>query len=356
MRFTRRTPKMLHRIAACGLALLPALAAGCGGDAEPAATAEAGPAAPAADRPPWERVPPDSLYGATPVENLSLTEVVLDVAELPPGWGGMRIAAISDLNLGMWEGNEQVAAAAVRTAVEARADLIVLLGDYISEGLDTEALRRVLAPLRGRNALAVLGDRDVRSDSVEAAVVATLESAGVRVLRNGAAPVTRNGARAMVAGVHPDVVNDGWGTQEYVLASLGAGATTPLLLLHHPALLARVPEGRFAAALAGNTVCGPVEVPGTPRLSWLVGEALPGAAAPGAERLFVAEGTVMYVTCGVGYSFLPARFGGTPEVALVTLRSAAAERDDEPAPATGDTTAADSALRAADAAAADTTG
>lgn len=342
--------------AVCGLALLPALTAGCGGDAEPAATAEAAPAAASADRPPWELIPPDSLYGATPAENLSLTEVVLDVAELPDGWEGMRIAAISDLNLGMWEGNEDVAAAAVRTAVEARADLIVLLGDYISEGLDTDALRRVLAPLRGQNALAVLGDRDVRTDSVEAVIVATLEASGVRVLRSGSVPITRNGSTAMVAGVHPDIVDDGWDTQGYVLATLGGGATTPLLLLHHPALLGRVPEDRFAAALAGNTVCGPVEVPGTPRLSWLVGEALPGAAAAGAERLFIMEGTVMYVTCGVGYSFLPARFGGTPEVALVTLRSSAGAQPEEPASAAGDTTAADSALRAADAASADTTG
>lgn len=349
---------MPHRVAfACGIALLPALLVGCGGDAEPAATAEAAPAATVDERAPWERIPPDSLYGATPAENLTLADVVLDVAVLPQGWDGMRIAAISDLNLGMWEGNEDVAAAAVRAAVEARPDLIVLLGDYIAEGLDTGALRRVLAPLRDRNALAVLGDRDIRSDSVEAAIVSALEAAGVRVLRNGTASITRNGSTAMVAGAHPDLVNDGWGTQEYVLATLGGGATTPLLLLHHPALLGRVPEDRFAAALAGNTVCGPVEVPGTPRLSWLVGEALPGAAAPGAERLFVMEGTVMYVTCGVGYGFLPARFGGTPEVALVTLRSGAGETQEDAA-AAADTAAADSALEAAGArpAPADTTG
>lgn len=307
---------------ACCLALALATAA-CGGDAESVATAEPAAVAQSATPEPWERIPPDSLYGATPLETLAATAVVLDVAELPEGWEGMRIAAISDLQLGLWEGSEEVAAAAVRAAVEANPDLIVLLGDYIAEGLDTGALQRVLAPLGGKNALAVLGDRDVRSDSVEAAITRALEASGVRVLRNGSVPITRNGSTAAVAGVHPDLVTEGWGTQEYVLATLGGGAVTPLLLLHHAPLLARAPEGKFAAALAGNTVCGPIEVPGTPRLAWLANEALPGGAVPGAERLFVVEETVMFVTCGVGYAFLPMRFGGRPEVAIVTLRSPA---------------------------------
>lgn len=335
---TRHTDR--SRLACC-LALALATA-GCGGDAESAATGEQAPAviSTGASEKPWDRIPPDSLYGATPVENLAVTEVVLDVHSLPTGWEGMRIAAISDLQLGLWDENEEVAAAAIRLAVEADPDLIVLLGDYIADGLDTDALRRVLAPLRGRTALAVLGDRDVRSDSVEAEITRALEASGVRVLRNGALPVTRNGSTAAVAGVHPDLVNDGWGTQEYVLATLGGGAVTPLLLLHHPPLLARAPERKFAAALAGNTVCGPVEVPGTPRLAWLVNEALPGGAVPGADRFFVVEETVMFVTCGVGYSFVPTRFGGRPEVAIVTLRSpAGAPEMEEPA---ADTTPADS--------------
>lgn len=331
------------------LLLATVSASGCGDDSEPAAAAEAATPEAADGREPWERIPADSLYGATPVENLSLTEVVLDVADLPEGWEGMRIAAISDLQLGMWAGNEEVAAAAVKRAVAANPDLIVLLGDYIAEGLDTGALQRVLAPLRGRNALAVLGDRDVRSDSVEAAITRALEASAVQVLRNGSAQVTHNGSTAAIAGVHPDLVSDSWGDQEYVLATLGGGGPTPLLLMHHPPLLARAPEGKYAAALAGNIVCGPVEVPGTPRLSWLESEALPGAAVEGAERLFVAEGTVMYVTCGVGYSFIPTRFGGTPEVAIVTLRSAAEAQEVQEEEA-ADTTAADSAIQAATAA------
>lgn len=323
-----------HALAMLGLALLAA----CGDDAASAAPEPATPPALAGPAGAWETMPIDSLYGATAAENVRVTTVVLDVRELPEGWDGMQIVAISDLQLGLWSDSERVAAAAIRRAVAENPDLIVLLGDYIAEGSDTAALARVLAPLRGRAALAVLGDRDVRSDSMEAWITATLNASGVRVLKNGSVPITRNGATAHVAGVDPEIVDDSWGDQEYILATLGGGAATPLLLLHHPPLAARAPEGKFSAVLAGNTFCGPVEVPGTPRLRWLTDEALPGAAVEGVPRLFRVEEAVMFVTCGVGYSFVPTRFGGQPEIALVTLTTAGAEdAEEEGASAPADT-------------------
>lgn len=298
------------------------LLAACGEEAESAG----GPVTRRADArtaAPWERIPSDSLYGATAVENLRTVPVVIDALNIPAGWDGMRIAAVSDLNLGSWPDNEEVAAAAIRKAVEANPDLIVLLGDYVESARDTAALARVLQPLRGRQALAVLGDRDIRSDSLEAVVTRTLGGAGVRVLNNDAVPITRGGGTAFVGGVDPDATDLGFGDRQFILATLGGGATTPILLAHNPLLAAAAPEDRFAAILSGNTFCGTVEVPGTPRLSWLRGEGLPGAAVPGVDRLFRVDGNTMFVTCGVGYSFLPARLGSPPEVALVTLRSVA---------------------------------
>lgn len=303
--------------------LLPftlALLTGCGDEAKSAPSV---PQRPQAQHilEPWDTVAPERLYGATPVENLRTTRVELDALNLPAGWDGMRIAVISDLHLGLWPDNEAVAAAAVRRALESRADLVVLLGDFVAGAEDTTALARVLAPLRGRMALAVLGDRDVRTDSLEAAVTRTLAASGVRLLNDQAVPLTRNGATAQVAGLHPDLAGKSWGDQEWVLSTIGGGAPTPLLLSHLPTMATRAPEGRFAGILAGNTFCGRVEVPGTPRLAWLVSEALPGAAIPEVERLFRIKENTLFVTCGVGYGFVPVRFGAPPEVALVTLRA-----------------------------------
>src|SRR3712207_7407144 len=54
----------------------------------------------------------------------------------------LPISAISDFNLGLWADNERVAAAAVRRAIESRADVFVLLGDYVARGGDHAALER----------------------------------------------------------------------------------------------------------------------------------------------------------------------------------------------------------------------
>ena len=298
-------------------AFLPLPLLGCAGEAEPVPAQNE--AAPALTGKPWERLPPDSLYGATPVENLSTTEVELDLLGIPAGWNGMRIAALSDFQLGLWEDNEAVANAAVQHAVRQRPDLVVLLGDFIARGQDTAALARVLAPLRGRQVLAVLGDRDIRTDTLAAAITQTLANAGIRVLRNGAVPIIHNQDTAFVAGVDPELAGKPAGDQIWVLSQLGSGRLG-LLLSHNPLLASRSPRGRFPGALAGGVFCGRAEVPGTPRLSWLNSEGLPGSVVPEVPRLYRVERMVMFVTCGVGYGFVPIRFGAPPEVAMITLR------------------------------------
>jgi predicted MPP superfamily phosphohydrolase len=267
---------------------------------------------------PWESIPADSLYGATPAENLMVTPVELDLLGIPDGWEGMRIAAVSDLQLGLWEGNDEVAASAIRRVVSLNADLIVLLGDYIARGEDTTALAGVLAPLRGKQVLAVLGDRDIRTDSLGAAITRTLGRQGIRVLKNGSVPIIHGEDTAYVAGVDPELATEPAGDQEWILSQLGSGRRG-LLLTHNPVMTARAPDNRFPGALAGGVFCGRVEVPGSPRVSWLNENSLPGNVVRGVPRMYRFDRTVMFVTCGVGYSFLPIRFGAPPEIALITL-------------------------------------
>lgn len=309
-------------------ALLPLAA--CGDDPEPmraAGEAEADTAA--------------SPYGARAVENLRVVRVEAEVEELPEGWDGIRIAALSDFNLGLWEDNAEVAAAAVRRAVALDPDLIVLLGDYVERADQVDELARVLAPLRGRPVMAVLGDRDKRDpeadaegvDSTALRVVQTLNAAGVTVLQNERGRFARGGDTAYVAGIDPYLPRrPAWRQAEVFAAMPGTGAT-PLLLSHMPAGVYAAPGGAYPLVLAGDTFCGQVEVPGAARLSWLNANLFPDPEmrVGGAERLYRVNGNGLFVTCGVGYSFVPVRLGAPPEVALVTLRrpgAAAAEPAD----------------------------
>jgi uncharacterized protein len=308
--------------------------AGCGADAVPAETPEA-PRQETGDL--FEEIPREELYGATPAENLWSPRVELEVLDLPRGWNGARIAIISDFQLGLWDGNHDVAAAAVRHAVQADPDLILLLGDFLARGDDTQALQQVLQPLRGRRSIAVLGRRDVRNEDIEAAVTSALEASGVQVLKNSSTMVELRGDTAAIAGLDPDLASRPWADQQWVLATLGTAGRTPILLTHLPALATRAPTGRFPVIVAGNTFCGQTEVPGTPRLQWLRSEVFPGGEIEGRDRLFRVQGSTVLVSCGIGFGFVPIRFGASPEVMLLTLVAVGASAPVEARAAVEDT-------------------
>ncbi|HEX2091604.1 MAG TPA: metallophosphoesterase [Longimicrobiaceae bacterium] len=299
--------------------LLPAvlaLIAGCGDRAEaPARTAATEPAG-------------ETLYGATGAENLRVVPLEVEVQGLPAGWNGIRIAAISDFQLGLWEDNGRVAGEAVRRAVSLRPDLILLLGDYIARGDQFEVLNRVLAPLRGRPVMAILGDRDQmdeeelqgRPDSTAIRIVQTLKQNGVIVLWNERGRLVRGGDTAYIAGVEPYLARRPPWRQAEIFASIPRTGATPILMSHMPAGALAAPDSSYGLVLSGHTFCGRIEVPGTPRLSWVNTEVFPAGPIPGTGRLYRVKGNGLFITCGVGYTFVPVRIGSPPEVALVTLR------------------------------------
>ena len=161
-------------------------------------------------------------------------------------------------------------------------------------------------------------DNPERPDSGMIRTVAALTRSGVQVLRNSRAQVVRGGDTAYVGGVEPYVAR----RPEWRQAEIYGGIPSATLLLSHmPVAGITLPRDRYPAMLAGHTFCGQVEVPGTPRLTWLNSEIFPGTPDPARRRIYRIRGATLFVTCGIGYSFVPVRFGHPPEVALVTLRA-----------------------------------
>jgi predicted MPP superfamily phosphohydrolase len=275
-----------------------------------------------------QKASPADVYGVSAAQNVVVTPVEIEVPDLPPGWGGMKIAALSDFQLGLWGDNEKVAAAAVRQAAATGADLYVLLGDYVARGDDYAAIDRVLAPLKGRPVMAVLGTADETEDtqgnpdSARIKTVAALQRNGVTVLRDSRAPFNHGGSTAYVAGIEPYLARRPAWKQEEVYSGIPGGPNTMIVLAHMPVTAVTFPEGRdYPVTIAGHTFCGQVEVPGTPRLAWFNTTILPGTADPLKTRIWRIRGSTVFATCGTGYSFVPVRYGYPPEVALITLRA-----------------------------------
>jgi predicted MPP superfamily phosphohydrolase len=270
---------------------------------------------------------PAEVYGVSAARNVVVTPVEIEVPDLPPGWSGMKVAALSDFQLGLWPDNEKVALAATQKAATLGADLIVLLGDYVARGEDYAAIDRVLAPLKGRRVMAVLGTSDEvedtqgNPDSARIKTVAALLRSGVSVLRNSKSPFSRGGDTAYVGGVEPYLARRADWRKADAFYGAGEGPNTMLLLAHMPVTGVAVPSGRYPVILSGHTFCGQVEVPMTPRLAWFNTQVLPGTANPGTTRIWRVRGSTLFATCGLGYSYVPVRFGHPPEIALITLRA-----------------------------------
>lgn len=268
-----------------------------------------------------------SPYGATGAEIVRVVPVEIEIVGLPQGWDGMRIAAISDFHLSTWPDNANVARAAVERAVAEKPDAVVLLGDYVgAAGGDFGALDRILAPLRGVRAIAVLGNEDMEEspeapDTLAARTRAALQKNGVQLLENERARLVRNNDTAYIAGVDPYVARRPDWRRAEIFGGMPTAGVTALLLAHMPVAAATLPEGRFPAVVSGHTFCGQMEVPGTPRLTWVNTELFPQAENAGTNRIYRVRGSTLFITCGVGFSFVPVRFATAPEVAMITLRT-----------------------------------
>ena len=271
----------------------------------------------------------DTLYGAPAAEIVSLTPIEVEVPDLPAGWEGARVAVLSDLQLSRWADNPRVAAAALRRAVgEGRADVIALIGVDFAPGADGGELERLLDNVPGRPVIAVAGTPP--GDAAEAPFMRGSGRGGIKILRNEVAALVRAGDTLRIAGLAASLPGEEGRAELW--ARLRRRGPVPLLLTTTPRVAAALPPDAFELVVAGGAFCGEVDVPGLPRLETIEAELPDLTPAPRVPRLHTLRNNPLFITCGLGYSFVPVRFGAPPEVVLVTLRRAT-----EPLPSSADT-------------------
>ena len=255
---------------------------------------------------------------ATLVEprRLRVREVPVRVPAWPPALADLRIALVADLHTGAPHTDERRVERIVREVNARRPDLVALLGDYVDptvRGGDPLAPEQVARRLVGFNAplgvFAVLGNHDwVHHGS---RVPRALRAAGIEVLENDAVAVERDGAVLWLAGLA-----DQRERQPFASATLAmVPEAQPLIALtHDPDLFPHVRD-RAALTLAGHTHGGQLSVPLVRRLIAPTREGYVGG-------LVEEAGAYLYVSRGVGTTWLPVRLNAPPEVAVITMRAA----------------------------------
>lgn len=240
--------------------------------------------------------------------NFVVERHAIGFADLPPALDGYAILHLSDLHVGNVPGLMARAGAAL---AEEQADLVVLTGDYQTQGLPSapEAaaeIAQLLAPLRPTDGtVAVLGNHDSH------AMAEALDGLGLRVLVNETVTVGRDGAAMHVVGV--DDVH-----AFYTSAALAALGRRPpgfsIALVHTPELADVAAEAGHRLYLCGHTHGGQVCLPGgRPLLTALDSHR---ELASGRWRRGAMEG---YTSRGLGSSRPPLRLNCPPEAAVLRL-------------------------------------
>jgi predicted MPP superfamily phosphohydrolase len=236
--------------------------------------------------------------------HLELTRQTLHVVGLPPALSGLRIGFLTDFHRSETVSHEMVARAVQMVMAEA-PEMIVLGGDYVTWG-DRRFVgpaADALAPLAAPNGVfAILGNHDDDRD-----MPAALTAKGFVVLRDARTRLMVRGETMDLAGIRY------WTRRASDIAHVLRGASPNVLLLAHtPMRLAEATALAVPLVLSGHTHGGQIVLPG---VGAIAAREFPVIAGVGRR-----EGTVIFVSRGVGTVYIPVRLNCPPEVAILTLQ------------------------------------
>ncbi len=248
-------------------------------------------------------------YGAlVEARNLVLERKSLTLPLWPDRLSGFKVALLTDFHIGS-QCSIEMAQRAISMAIDEKPDMVVLAGDFVeswqtaSYGQLMESLELLL--LMQGSVVAVPGNHDYENGTPDL-LEPIFSDLHITLLRN------QIWEHKGVAWVGIDSALGGTADPVWTVEKL---KTDPAIAIwHEPDLVGMLPK-KCALQLSGHTHGGQFRFPGgfTPMHTDL-GKTYPRGFYPNAP-------TPLYVSRGIGTTFLPTRFLCPPEVAILTLNS-----------------------------------
>ena len=244
---------------------------------------------------------------------IEVKEVTLASPDIPHSFDGKRIVFVSDIHNGAYFSRERVADL-VTQINGMKPDLVILGGDYASRDSPStsvcfEELKKLQAPL---GKYGVLGNHDYWAGGVEA--LQAMNGAGITPLDNSGLWVYSGSERIRLGGVA-----DLWRGKPDFIPTINAANLSDYVILvsHNPDYAEELETSRVDIVLSGHTHGGQVTLFDlwAPYMPSDYGQKYKGGFARTAY-------TEVYVTRGIGMTFLPIRFFARPEITVLTLKSA----------------------------------
>lgn len=243
----------------------------------------------------------------------------LQIDRWPRELNDLRLAVLSDIHAGGAFIDERKLRTIVERTNQLQPEMIVILGDYISgDGhrhplrMAPETFAAVLKDLRAPlGVYSVLGNHDWWFDGPR--VRAALEQHGIKVLDDEVLKVDARGTSLWLVGLA-----DLWTRPqriEQTVSQVPENAAV-IALTHNPDIFPRVPT-RVQLLLAGHTHGAQIHLP---FFGYVVQPSNTYGERYARGHVF-ENGHHLFVTTGIGTSIISVRFGVTPEIALLTLKS-----------------------------------
>ena len=256
------------------------------------------------------------LLQMTWLEPSSLRLSSYTVAQSAPELRGLRIAVISDLHAGGPYIDIAKVDQVVAMTNAARPDLILLTGDYLRSTLvggHLIPMRAIAAHLKGLHAplgvYAVLGNHD-RARGAER-IGGALRESGIPDLENAHVRLPAPRQNITLVGIGD------WASHGTDLDESFAQVQGPALCFTHSPDVFPHLTPTCAITIAGHTHGGQVVLP-------FLGRPAVREASRYGQRYAIGivreEGKTLFVSSGIGTSWLSLRFGVPPEISLLTLR------------------------------------
>ena len=242
-------------------------------------------------------------------EFFEITHLDIWLSSLDPAHDGTVIGQLSDLHIGSGVPDGRVISA-VRAMNEAKPDLVMLTGDFVTTKRDpTERVPQLLGSLAAPS-FAVLGNHDHWSHPIE--LRAGLERVGMTVLQYENTALRHRGVDFRVIGIDDSTTQN----DDVAAAFKGATKGSRLVLTHTPACAKNLPAWEDVLCLSGHTHGGQWDVPG------LTSGLFKRAGQPWYRGHYPVRGNQLFVNRGLGFgkgTRLP-RINSDPELTLLTLR------------------------------------